>query len=119
MFNLENTGSDINEKVLVYLLLNGLPKSFEKFEIAITAREKLPSLSELKTKVEEEHLRQKSAGEELAVVAPDQAWLAPNTNSRKCYNCGQAGYFACFCPVKRDGQTKHRTGFIAPDSIAL
>lgn len=58
---LQTAGSEISDNVLVYLFLSGLPKSFVNFEVAVTAREVLPDLAELKTKVEDEYARQAAA----------------------------------------------------------
>lgn len=84
-------GSTISDKVLVYMLLDSLPKELEYFEVAMTTREDLPALATLKLKIKEEITRQKTCPEGV-VEEREQAWLARNrkfnpkkSNNRTCY----------------------------------
>lgn len=91
--------------------------------MAITARECLPKLSELKTKVEDEYARQKAASNqddaELEAGNHDQAWVAHKDKRQhqyqkntKCFKCGKSGHWARECKTKNPAQNT-RTGFVA------
>lgn len=114
---IRSCGAEIGESVLGYMLLNGLPKSFEYFEVAMTTREKAPSLSELKNKIEDEIHRQnlapktaslevKAEEDSVPVEAENNVWLARNRNWKgenrnyNCYNCLKPGHFARDCREK-------------------
>lgn len=74
---LASVGTEISDKVLVYMLLNVLPSSFEYFEVAMTTRERIPTLSELKLKIKDELARQNQASPSEATEAEENtAWLA-------------------------------------------
>lgn len=98
-------GADINDNVLVYMLLNSLPKSFEYFEVAMTTRETIPKLSELKTKISDELERQKKVSSgDADDNNENQAWMARNSQhwqkkkARPCFNCGETGHWFKECP---------------------
>lgn len=116
-------GGGISDKVLVYMLLNSLPKCFEYFEVAMTTRETVPKLSELRIKIEDELMRQKKTPEETPpqdLAGDSQAWIARkshkgkknNRNDRSCFNCGKTGHFARDCRVKvSNNKSMYATAF--------
>lgn len=116
-------GADINDNVLVYMLLNSLPKSFEYFEVAMTTRETIPKLSELKTKISDELERQKKGSScEADANNENQAWMARNSQhwrkkkSGPCFTCGQTGHWFKECPMKNTGKSLLATVFGAKTS---
>lgn len=106
---LSEIGVNINEKVLVYMLLKGLPSSMEYFVVAITTRDELPSLTDMKHKILEEVSRQTTA-----TTTPNNeseaAFLARNKTKQwkssgiKCYNCGETGHISRNCPKNNKGR---------------
>lgn len=86
------------------VLLRALPASFEQFKVAILTRDALPELEEVKTKVEEERLRQLQNQPPAPAVADTedvQMALAVNTQNMKCFKCHQRGHLAWECRKKQ------------------
>lgn len=96
--------AETSDAVLVYMLLNTLPKSFEQFEVSILTRKETPELNVDRQRRSDGVQREASAGPDNQVWAANR-FKRKNNKKGKCFNCGKSGHWISECTVQLKGRT--------------
>ena len=101
---------EMDDDMYSIVLLKALPESFEQFKVAIMTRDELPSLDEIKSKVEEETHRQLQQVPPHQEEQVEQALMTRRPISRgRCYGCGEQGHYQRDC--RRNDQRERRPNY--------
>lgn len=109
---LQELSVEVDSDMYSIMLLRALPATFEQFRVAVMTRDELPTLEEIKMKVEEERLRQLQGQHVVAQSASDSVSVALSVNkgSVKCFKCHQPGHFARECKSVRGQRRENNFG---------
>lgn len=100
---LQELSVEMDSDMYSIMLLRALPASFEQFKVALMTRDELPTMEEIKMKVEEERLRQMQTQPAAAPPASEtmQVALSISKDAVKCFKCHQRGHYARECKNSR------------------
>ena len=128
---LSEVGAKFEDDFLATVLLSSLPEELENFRVAVSSRDDMPKLADLKIKITEESDRKKekedpSASNEDAFFAKRKKTERRETNrdskrpskfNGKCFKCGEYGHRAMDCEKGEQTANVANYGFCAQHEV--